>query len=144
VDPAGVVADWESAGTAQLAAALDALSQIGVHYRRLGSDPSQGFDCSGLTSYAWSTLGVELPRSSWEQLRVDGHGQGEALLGDLVGYPGHVMLYLGGGAIVHAPYTGRTVEVDALRRHVDHFVSPDAPAGVPVRHAFVMARVRTF
>ena len=34
--------------------------------------------------------------------------------GDLVQYPGHVMMSLGlGTAIVHAPQTGKTVEVKA-------------------------------
>ena len=44
-----------------------------------------------------------------------------AQAGDLVQYPGHVMIWLGvDRAIVHAPYSGRTVEVDSFstRRNV--------------------------
>jgi cell wall-associated NlpC family hydrolase len=40
--------------------------------------------------------------------------------GDLVQYPGHVMMYLGAGrAVVHSPYTGRDVEVRSMERNVN-------------------------
>jgi peptidoglycan DL-endopeptidase CwlO len=142
VDAAPVVAAWEAAGPVRVAAAVAALTQIGVRYRRLGGSPDEGFDCSGFTSWAWSTVGVSLDHSSGGQLAPAGHGLDDALVGDLVGYPGHVMLYLGGGTVVHSPTTGRTVEVLPLRRHVDHFVSP--PVEAAVRNASVMTRVRAF
>lgn len=144
VDPAPVVAAWEAASPTELAVALAALSQVGVPYRRLGSAPDQGFDCSGFTSWAWASAGVELPHSSYGQLALDGHPIEEARLGDLVGYPGHVELYLGGGAIVHAPTTGRTVEVEAMRKYRDHFVSPAGDDQGAGRNPSVMTRVRTF
>jgi peptidoglycan DL-endopeptidase CwlO len=144
VDPAPVVAAWEAASVTELEVALAALSQVGVPYRRLGTAPDQGFDCSGFTSWAWSTVGVELPHSSYEQLALDGHPAEEAHVGDLVGYPGHVELYLGGGVIVHAPTTGRTVEVGPLRKHRDHFVSPVVDDGGAGRNPSVMTRVRAF
>ena len=41
------------------------------------------------------------------------------MAGDLVQYPGHVMMYLGfGDAIVHAVNSGRDVAIDVLRRDV--------------------------
>ena len=45
-------------------ALLAALSQLGVAYRHATSDPAVGFDCSGLTSYAWGRAGVEIPHQS--------------------------------------------------------------------------------
>ena len=144
VDPAAVDAAWAAADRTQVAVALTALSQIGAPYRRLGSGPTEGFDCSGFTSWAWASAGVELPHSSWGQLGAAGHVAAEAQLGDLVGYSGHVMLYLGGGVVIHSPTSGRTVAVEPLRRHVDHFVSPVVPDEPAVRHAFVMTRVRVF
>lgn len=144
VDPAPVVAAWESATPTEIMVALAALSQVGVPYRRLGQSPEEGFDCSGFTGWVWSTAGVELPRTSYDQLRLDGHPLEEARLGDLVGYPGHVSLYLGGGTLVHSPTTGRTVEVQALRRYRNHFVTPAYEPVDAGRNASVMARVRAF
>lgn len=144
VDAALLLPAWRAADPAQLVVALDALSQVGVPYRRLGDRPELGFDCSGLTSWSWANVGVELPHASGGQLALEGHHADQAQLADLVGYPGHVMLYVGGGVIVHAPYSGTTVEVQALRRHVDHFVTPAFVAGVTSRNAFVMPRVRVF
>ena len=88
--------------------------------------------------------GRRAAHASGGQLALEGHRADQAQLADLVGYPGHVMLYLGGGVIVHAPYSGTTVEVQALRRHADHFVTPAFVAGVTSRNAFVMPRVRVF
>ena len=49
---------------------------------------------------------------------VCGVGCGGPMAGDLVYYPGHVMMYLGvPDTIVHAPYTGRNVEVDFAPKH---------------------------
>ena len=40
-----------------------------------------------------------------------------AQAGDLAYYPGHVMMYLGiDNAIIHAPFTGRNVEVDFISK----------------------------
>jgi cell wall-associated NlpC family hydrolase len=143
VEAAPVVAVWEAAAPAQVTAAVTAVAQIGVRYRRRGGHPSEGFDCSGFTSWAWASAGVSLGRSSGDQLGTAGHRRAEAQLADLVGYPGHVMLYLGGDAVIHSPYTGRSVEVIPLRRHVDHFVTP-AFEPAPARNPSVMARVRAF
>jgi cell wall-associated NlpC family hydrolase len=116
--PAGVGVDqlrgaWATAERRRMMALLAGLAQVGVRYRRLGDNPRQGFDCSGFTSWAWSQVGVTLPHQSARQMRNATSKSISAVLpGDLLYYPGHVMMAIGvGEAYVHAPYTGQRVEV---------------------------------
>ena len=107
---------WKSTALDHQRAVLAAMTQLGVPYRRNASREGVGFDCSGLTLFAWRSSGVELDRVSSDQIsgatevdRVD------AKAGDLVYYPGHVMMYLGvDNAVVHSLNTRRTVEVDTI------------------------------
>ena len=83
-----------------------------------------GFDCSGLTRYAWAQAGVLLPRTSRDQwnapgVRVTTMAQLEP--GDLVffaddlGNPStifHVAMSLGGDAMIEAPQTGDVVKIE--------------------------------
>ncbi|MFT7834857.1 NlpC/P60 family protein [Saccharothrix sp. BKS2] len=79
-----------------------------------------GFDCSGLMMYAFAGVGVHLPHYSGYQ-----HNAGrkvplsQARRGDLLFWgPGggtHVALYLGGGMMVEAPYSGSHVRVAPVR-----------------------------
>src|SRR5881628_3403905 len=46
-------------------AARIALEAVGVPYHWGGSSPSGGFDCSGLVSWAYGRLGVDLSHSSY-------------------------------------------------------------------------------
>jgi len=120
---------WAAADLTHQTALMAAFSQIGTPYRSQQSKPGVGFDCSGLTSYAWSVAGLTIPRSSGDQIAA-----GERLTadtagaGDLVQYPGHVMMYLGvPGTMVHSPYTGRRVEVDFIpgkRINSVHYADP--------------------
>ena len=95
-----------------------ALGQLGVPYRYATSDPGVGFDCSGLTHYAWGQAGVYLPRNSRAQAAATPHvPAADAQPGDLIFYYtpiSHVGIYLGGGQLVHAPNTGRTVSVASV------------------------------
>jgi len=115
-DELAMVDAWSSTALAHQRAVLGALTQVGVPYRTNTSAENEGFDCSGLTTYAWGGAGVELYRQSGAQIsnsaRLD---RDAAKAGDLVHYPGHVMLYLGvDDAIVHSVMTGRTVEIDTI------------------------------
>lgn len=129
LDPSTLADAWRATVPAKQVVVLAALSQLGVPYRSRASAPGHGFDCSGLVHFAWSQVGIDLPRSSGAQIRAVVRVERErAMAGDLVHYPGHVMLYLGvGDAIVHSPYSGRTVEVRFIteRRSVT-FGSPIA------------------
>jgi cell wall-associated NlpC family hydrolase len=101
-------------------AARIALSAVGVPYRWGGASLAGGFDCSGLVRWAYGRLGVEVPHSSYALFDL---GRQIALSqmkpGDLVFFSGlgHVGLYLGGGRMVHAPQSGRLVEVVTLAGH---------------------------
>lgn len=117
---------WRDAPLGHQRALMAALSQLGVPYRSMASREWEGFDCSGLTLFAWSQAGVALPRSSGLQITAASpRSLEEAQAGDLVQYPGHVSMYLGVDyAIVHSPYTGRDVEVSFLTRRSVRFGDP--------------------
>lgn len=89
---------------------------LGVPYRWGGASPA-GFDCSGLVMFVYGRLGVELPHNAAALYDV---GREVAISdlqpGDLVFFDGlgHVGLALGGGRYIHAPQSGRSVEIDAL------------------------------
>ena len=98
-------------------AARIALGEVGVAYRWGGESPETGFDCSGLVRWAYGQVGVDLPHNSYalygEGRRVPSSGMKP---GDILFFEGlgHVGLYLGRGRMVHAPETGRNVEVVRL------------------------------
>jgi cell wall-associated NlpC family hydrolase len=104
---------WLAADQPHQVALLSALTQVGVPYHRNASKVGVGFDCSGLTAFAWGQTGAELARNSGAQIRnAAARTRETAQAGDLVYYPGHVMLWLGvDNLIVHAPQRGSDVEV---------------------------------
>ena len=94
-----------------------ALDEVGVPYRWGGESPQTGFDCSGLVRWAYGRVGIDLPHNSYA-LYSDGRRVPESGMtpGDILFFEGlgHVGLYLGRGRMVHAPQTGRNVEVVRL------------------------------
>jgi cell wall-associated NlpC family hydrolase len=121
VDAGQLQQAWLAANQAHQIALLSALTQVGVPYHRNTSKVGVAFDCSGLTAFAWAQSGVELARHSTTQLRNSAARTIDtAQAGDLVYYPGHVMMWLGmDNLIVHAPTRGRNVEVDQItNKHV--------------------------
>ncbi len=104
------------------AVAFRALSLVGTPYLYGGESPQTGFDCSGFVRFIYrDALGVILARTAQAQ-----SGFGEVLhrrehlaLGDLVFFSegsaiSHVGLYVGEGRFVHAPRTGKTVQLSSL------------------------------
>lgn len=88
---------------------------IGVPYVWGGTTP-RGFDCSGFVQYVYRrALGIRLGRTTFAQL-----GEGEHVRalepGDVVFTRGgeHEGMYLGGGAVIHAPHTGDHVRITSL------------------------------
>ena len=113
---AEMVEAWAETPVDHQRAVLAAMTQVGVPYRTNTSQEGVGFDCSGLTTYAWARAGVELVRQSSAQIQnAASLGRSSAKAGDLVQYPGHVMMYLGvGDAVIHSVMRGRTVELDTI------------------------------
>jgi len=116
-DPKVVRDAWARADLAHQTAVLAALSQLGVSYQSNASQPGVAFDCSGLTSFAWARAGTGIAHQSGVQINsAAGRDEGSALAGDLVQYPGHVMMSLGfDRAIVHAANHDTDVELSRLR-----------------------------
>jgi cell wall-associated NlpC family hydrolase len=111
--PDAFVAAWTAAGEMRMTVLLSALAELGVPYRGNTSASGVSFDCSGLTMYAWSQVGVSLAHQDGAQIGQSAARTWDtALAGDLVEYPGHVMMYLGAGhAVVDAPHSGAVVRV---------------------------------
>jgi cell wall-associated NlpC family hydrolase len=113
VDASALEQAWQDVSTVRQIVTLTAVAQVGLKYRYLGKQPSEGFDCSGLTGYAWNSVGVPIgtySRAQYQGAKRISADQAEA--GDLIWYPGHIMMYLGAeNVVVHAPYTGRNVEI---------------------------------
>jgi peptidoglycan DL-endopeptidase CwlO len=94
-----------------------ALDAVGIPYRWGGESPSTGFDCSGLVRWAYGHVGIDLPHSSYSLYGVGRRASPSRLEpGDILFFEGlgHVGLYVGNGRMVHAPQTGRDVEVVTL------------------------------
>ncbi|WP_037683643.1 C40 family peptidase [Streptomyces griseus] len=91
-----------------------ATEQIGKPYE-WGAEGPVSYDCSGLTSQAWATAGHGIPRTSQEQWRQLRHIDTKDMRpGDLIIYfadASHVALYIGDGAMIHAPRPGRNVTI---------------------------------
>ncbi|MEU5809523.1 MULTISPECIES: C40 family peptidase [unclassified Streptomyces] len=107
-----------------------ATQQIGKPYR-WGAEGPDSFDCSGLTSQAWRAAGRGIPRTSQEQLRLlPKVAIKDMRPGDLIIYfddASHVGMYVGDGAMVHAPRPGRQITLaGAGSMPIRAVVRPDA------------------
>ena len=108
-----------NASGAQIAIAA-ARSVIGTRYVWGAGSPGAGFDCSGLTAWAWAQAGVYLPHSASEQWNSLPHvNLDQVQPGDIIYYGNfgaHVALYIGNGDIIHArnPLPGGEVQQDDM------------------------------
>ena len=79
-----------------------ALTQLGVPYDWGGTTPGVGLDCSGLTQWAYSEAGLNLPRLAQEQDVGAPVATGDLRPGDLAVWDGHVAMIVGNGQMVEA------------------------------------------
>jgi len=89
-------------------------AQAGIRYVWGGTSPRTGFDCSGLTQYAYARIGKRLPRTAHQQYKATTRIYRGARAGDLVffmsgGTVYHNAMYAGNGYIWHAPRAGKRV-----------------------------------
>jgi cell wall-associated NlpC family hydrolase len=91
-----------------------ARDQLGKPYV-WGATGPDSFDCSGLTQAAYKAAGINLPRTTWDQVNVGHRVSVDALQpGDLIFFYSdisHVGLYIGDGQMIHAPHTGTVVKI---------------------------------
>jgi len=94
-----------------------ARAQIGKPYVWGATGPSS-YDCSGLTQAAWKAAGVDIPRTTWDQVNVGTRIATEDLQpGDLVFFYddiSHVGIYKGDGMMIHAPKPGANVREESI------------------------------
>ncbi|MSO39537.1 MAG: hypothetical protein EXQ66_03875 [Ilumatobacteraceae bacterium] len=113
-DP-GSVPPSSSRGAIAVAAAK---SQVGVRYIKYMSREGVGFDCSGLTAWAWEQAGVSIPHQSRQQFNTTARVPIAYIEpGDLIYFYSpitHVGIYIGGGMMVDAPGPGRFVRYAAV------------------------------
>ena len=101
----------------------NAMTFLGVPYRRGGSSAATGFDCSGFVrSMFEQTVGKVLPRRASEQAAVTEKIDKQDLKpGDLVFFNtmrqtfSHVGIYVGDNKFIHSPRTGKSVRVEDMR-----------------------------
>jgi cell wall-associated NlpC family hydrolase len=104
-----------------------AVAQLGKPYI-WGATGPEGYDCSGLIMMAYQTAGVDLPRTTYQQVDagIPVYSLSQLQPGDLLftagsdgtpDNPGHVGMYIGSGTVIDAPQTGQDVELTPLTRY---------------------------
>ena len=105
------------------AAVRYAYAQLGKPYRWAAAGP-YSFDCSGLTMRAWEVGGVSLPHNAAMQYAETRHvSRSQLQPGDLVYFGNpihHVGIYIGGGNMIEAPYTGADVRITNFGYRTDY------------------------
>lgn len=100
-----------------------AMGLFGIAYRYGGTSVSTGFDCSGFMQHIFKrAMGINLPRTSAEQARMGAPvARSELQPGDMVFFRtlggsriSHVGLYIGNNRFIHAPRTGKNIEITSL------------------------------
>lgn len=100
-----------------------AMGLLGIAYRYGGTSVATGFDCSGFMQHIFRrAMGINLPRTAAEQARMGSPvSRSELQPGDMVFFRtlggsriSHVGLYIGNDRFIHAPRTGKNIEITSL------------------------------
>ena len=102
---------------------INALSLTGIKYKYGGNSPATGFDCSGFVRYVFhNAANLTLPPTARAIAQIGKSVKKDDLQpGDLVFFNtlkkafSHVGIYLGDNKFIHAPRTGKTIQVDSLQ-----------------------------
>lgn len=111
------------ASASKQAVITTAKKMLGVKYRYGGTNPSRGFDCSGLVQYSHRAAGIHLPRTTGQQFKaVKRISKRYLTAGDLVFFKtavsravSHVGIYLGNSKFIHAPSSGKRVKISSMK-----------------------------
>lgn len=111
-------ASYQGSASGRARSAVEfAYAQLGKPYE-WGSTGPNSFDCSGLTGAAWRAAGVSLPRTVNEQYSAGRKvAKSDLQPGDIIYWYNdtqHNGMYIGDGKAIHAPRTGKNVEVTPL------------------------------
>ena len=102
-----------------------------------------GFDCSGLTQYAYAQAGIQIggvSRDQWFRFRDQTVAKGDLQPGDLLFWDNgaanpsylnivHVALYIGGGQMIEAPDRGLKVTISRARTDSGTYFGAVRPTG---------------
>lgn len=95
---------------------------LGTKYVFGGAQPG-GFDCSGFVQYLYHQKGINLPRTTFDQIKVGQRIDKQQLQpGDIVFFntendprgPSHEGLYIGGNQFIQSPHTGDVVKISSM------------------------------
>ena len=103
----------------------------GLRYKRGGTSPETGFDCSGFVRHVFqNSCELDLPRTAREQYEIGLNvGREELKRGDLVFFRRgranwHVGIYTGDGQFIHSPNRREAIKVSSLdaRYYKKHYL----------------------
>ncbi len=93
---------------------------VGMPYRYGGSNPLEGFDCSGLVLFTHSQVSKNIPRVSKAQFQkaktvpLNQLKPGDLLFYKTASTPTHVTIYIGNKQFIHAPSSGKQVKIASM------------------------------
>ena len=101
---------------------MTAMALLDTRYRYGGSNPAEGFDCSGLVAYVVDSVANErIPHNTASLAQISRPvDKSDLQAGDLVFFNtlnrpnSHVGIYLGDGLFINAPSSGGRVRIDAM------------------------------
>jgi cell wall-associated NlpC family hydrolase len=101
---------------------INAMSLLGIKYKRGGDTPENGLDCSGFVRFVFKNSNeTELPRTAKEiSDKGDKVATKDIKPGDLVFFNtlkksfSHVGIYLGDSKFIHAPSAGGKVRIESM------------------------------